>query len=399
MAVNLMIGVATPPVGMCLFVMSHISKVKLEVLMRAILPFLVPIVAVLLLITYVPQIVMILPDTLMAEKSQRVVSATNADKEEFQSLQKEPAPAPVRSDARLIKVGVTHSQKHSFTQALQNFGRRLERLSHGRFRVMIYYGAQLGSEKVLQEMLTIGTAEMTVTGLLNTYEPLFAVFEMPYLYRDREHIKQVNSGPIMAEVAASLPAKGLRLIGFYENGFRHITNSVRPIEDLGDLAGLKIRTPENQAQIETFKALGADPISMSFSELYSALLLGTVQGQENPLQNIYSARLFEAQKYIAMTGHIYNSAYVLISERFWQSLTESDRKLIHKCVNESSSWQLAYMEKLDVELEQKLKEHGMKFTYPDKEQFRRACEDAYQAIYSRFGPRAKDIVGRIRATK
>lgn len=397
MAVNLMIGVVTPPVGMCLFVMSHISKLRLEVLMKAILPFLAPIVASLLVITYADRFVMFLPDLLMPKPGGGAVASVSAE-----------APAErgegelsvtLDRNARFIKIGVTHSQQHSFTRALRMFGRRLEERTDGRFRVKVYFGGQLGSEKVLQEMLTIGSAEMTVTGLLNAYEPLFALFEMPYLYRGREHIMQVNAGPVMEEVAASLPPRGLRLIGFYENGFRHITNSVRPIHQPSDLVGLKIRTPENQAQIETFRALGADAVSMPFSELYSALLLGTVQGQENPLQNIWSGRLHEAQDHIAMTGHIYNSAYVLISERFWKTLSEEDRRIFRDCVAESSRRQLDYMKRRDVELEGLLKEAGMQFTRPDRREFEEASRPAYDVIYEKFGPRAREIVQQIRGTR
>ena len=395
MAVNLMIGVVTPPVGMCLFVMSHISKLKLEVLMRAILPFLVPIIATLMLITYADRLVLFLPDHLMPKAKTGPVAAAPV------AAPVKPAQEPVRFDrnARFIKIGVTHSQQHSFTQALQMFGRRLEERTDGRYRVKVYFGGQLGSEKVLQEMLTIGTAEMTVTGLLNTYEPLFALFEMPYLYRDREHIMQVNAGSVMEEVAASLPPRGLRLIGFYENGFRHITNSQRPVNHPSDLVGLKIRTPENQAQIETFRALGADPVSMPFSELYSALLLGTVQGQENPLQNIWSGRLHEAQKHIAMTAHIYNSAYVLISERFWKTLSDEDRRIFRECVAESSRWQLEYTKQRDSELEGLLQAAGVQFTRPDQKEFEEACRPAYETIYQKFGPRAREIVDKIRNTR
>jgi tripartite ATP-independent transporter DctP family solute receptor len=380
--------------------MSHISKLKLEVLMRAILPFLAPIVLCLLLITYVPQIVMILPNTFMPEPE--AASAGTA-----RAVEKAPSPAaPAEADAssvgataRFIKIGVTHSQNHSFTQGLRRFGRSLEQKTQGRYRVKVYFGGQLGSEKVLQEMLTIGTAEMTVTGLLNTYEPLFAVFEMPYLYRDRDHVLKVNAGSIMEEVAASLPANGLRLIGFYENGFRHITNSVRPVNSPADVVGLRIRTPENQAQIATFRALGADPTSMSFSELYSALLLGTVQGQENPLQNIFSGKLYEAQKHIAMTGHIYNSAYVLISERFWKTLSVEDQEVFRECVLDSARWQLEHMKRRDIELEEELKATGMLFTYPDRQAFEEASLPAYEAVYDKLGPRAREIVQRIQETR
>ena len=301
------------------------------------------------------------------------------------------------TETRIIRVGVSHGPSHSFTQALERFGETLEERSDGRFDVRVYNSARLGSEKELQEMLTLGTVEMTVTGLLNSYEPLFAVFEMPFLYRDRDHVMAVNTGQVMDEVAESLVPKGLRLIGFYENGFRHITNSARPIETPSDVEGLMIRTPENPAQIETFRALGAIPTPLSFSELYTALLQGVVDGQENPLQNIWFGNLHEAQEHLAMTGHIYNSAYVLISERFWQALSEQEREWIRESILTSSAWQLDFMEALDVELEQKLKDEGMTFTYPDRSAFEEATGSAYEALAAKLGPRVYEIVEEIKA--
>jgi len=395
MAVNLMIGVVTPPVGMCLYVMSHISKLRAETLMRAIIPFLIPLIATLMLITYADRLVLLLPNLLMPRAG---AAAPVAHESGPEPAEVEAAHA-IAPGARLIRIGVSHSPRHSFTRALEQFGRSLETRTNGRFRVKVYCSGQLGSEKALQEMLTLGTAQMTVTGLLNTYEPLFTLFEMPYLYRDREHAIQVNNGPVMEELAASLPPRGLRLIGFYENGFRHITNSRRPVNRPSDLIGLKIRVPENPAQIETIRALGADPVSMPFSELYSALLLGMVQGQENPLQNIWSGRLYEAQKYIAMTAHIYNWAYVLISERFWQTLSEADRRIFRECIAESSRWQLEYAKQRDIEVEGLLRDAGVEFTWPDRGRFEETCRPAYEAIFRRLGSRAREIVDRIRSTQ
>ncbi len=300
---------------------------------------------------------------------------------------------------RLIKVGVGHGPGHSQTLALQKFKTLMEERSDGRYRVKVYHSATLGDEKQMQELLTIGTAEITVTGVLNIYEPLFALFEMPYLYRDREHVFNVNSGPIMQEVAQSLIPNGLRLIGFYENGYRNVTTSKRRIETPADLQGLMIRTPENPAQIATFNTLGAIATPMPFSDLYTALLQGVVDGQENPLQQIYLSRLHEVQNYCALTHHIYNSAYVIFSERFWQTLNAADQQLIRDCILESARWQLDYMKTLDSELEVKLKDEGMEFTYPDQAAFEQACVPAYETIYAKLGPRAREIVARIRGTE
>lgn len=302
-----------------------------------------------------------------------------------------------RSRERLIKIGLTHSEQHSFTSGFKEFQKCLEERSQGRLRVKIFHSAQVGSEREMQEMLTLGTLDMTVTGVVNLYEPLFAVFEMPYLYQDRAHVIRAMESPAMQTVAESLVPKGLRLIGFFENGFRHITNSVRAIHHPADLKGLRIRVPENIAQFVTFQTFGTVPTSMSFSELYMALSQGMMDGQENPLQNIYQGSLYNVQQHLAMTRHIYNAAYVLMSERLWGSLKEEDRKLIQECMDQATLWQLSHMVERDRELEGILIEKGMEFTYPDLTEFERAAQPAYNVIYNRLGPRAREIVEEIRS--
>jgi TRAP-type C4-dicarboxylate transport system substrate-binding protein len=124
-----------------------------------------------------------------------------------------------------------------------------------------------------------------------------------------------------------------------------------------------------------------------------------VDGQENPLQNIWSGRLFEAQDHLALTGHIYNSAYVLVGEHFWGSLAPEDQVLIQQWLDESSRWQLDLMRELDLELEQRLRDEGMQVTSPDKAEFESAARPAYDAIYRRLGPEAPEIVEQIRALR
>ena len=147
------------------------------------------------------------------------------------------------------------------------------------------------------------------------------------------------------------------------------------------------------------KSLGAIPTPLSFSELYSALIQGVVDGQENPLQNIWFGRLYESQKYITMTHHIYNSAYITASKRFWDKLDQKDQIMIKGCLRESSKWQLEYMVKMDQELRTKMEAKGVTFTDPDRESFKAATMPAYEAIYSILGDEARNIVKRIRETK
>src|SRR3712207_2489223 len=150
-----------------------------------------------------------------------------------------------------IKIGHGHSESHSFHLAMQRFGELLQQKAPGQFQIQMFPQSRLGSEREMQEQLPIGTLEMTVTGVLGIYEPKIALLELPFLFRDRAHIQKAQHSEAVQKLASSLPAKGVRLIGFVENGFRNITNNTRPIRTAEDVRGLKIRTPENLAQIET----------------------------------------------------------------------------------------------------------------------------------------------------
>jgi len=307
--------------------------------------------------------------------------------------------APAAWAQQTVKIGIDHGPTHSFTQAIERFGKILEQKRPGEYKVQVYASAQLGNERVMQEALTLGSLEFVVTGLLNIYEPKFALLEAPFLFRDRQHILKMQESDVVQKLAATLPPKGLRLVGFVENGFRNITNNVRPINVPGDVKGLKIRTPENMAQVETFRALGAQPTPMPFAELYNALRMGVVDGQENPLQNINDGKLFEAQKHLALTGHIYNSAYVVVSEQFFAKQKPEQQKAIIEAVKEATLWQFNMMRDRDGELLETLKQKGMQVTTPDQEAFRTATAPAYEAFYAKLGPDARAIVESIRSLK
>lgn len=302
------------------------------------------------------------------------------------------SPASAQTD---LRIGHGHSENHSFHLAMERLAEILEENAPDMFNVTLYPSAQLGSEREMQEQLTVGTLEATITGVLAIYEPKMALLELPYLFRDRDHILAAQQSDVVADLAASLPDQGLRLAGFLENGFRNITNSVRPIEAPEDLEGLAIRTPENMAQIETFRALGASPTPMAFSELYSALGQGVVDGQENPLQNIYDGRLYEVQEHLALTGHIYNSAYVVLSEDFYQGLGDEERDVLQDAIDEATLWQFNYIAELDEDLLERLVDGGMQVTEPDQDAFRDAASGAYDAFYAEFGEDAEDFVEAI----
>ena len=295
-----------------------------------------------------------------------------------------------------LKVGIGHAPTHSFVKASEKFKEMAEARSKGRLKVEIFPSSQLGGEREMQEMVALGMPEMSVSGITVIYEPLYALLEAPFLYRDRDHIKKVMASPIVAELGETLLKKGIRYVGFYENGFRNITNGKRAIQAPADVKGLKIRTPENLAQIETFKALGAVATPMAFSELYNALAQGVVDGQENPLQNIWNGKFYEVQKHLAITGHIYNSAYILMSEKFWSRLPADLRAIVQGAIQEASNLQLEMVANLDKQLVTDMQAKGMQLTTPDTQAFRKATAPAYDAFYAKFGDRARRIIETIR---
>ncbi len=303
-------------------------------------------------------------------------------------------PAAARTE---IRIGHGHTDRHSFHLAMVKMGEILETKAPGAFRVSLFPQSQLGSEREMQEQVALGTLDVTITGVLGIYEPKMALLELPFLFRDREHILRAQKSEAVLGLAESLPPKGLRLIGFLENGFRNITNNARPINSPADVRGLKIRTPENPAQVETFRALGANPTPMPFSELYTALRQGVVDGQENPLQNIHDGKLFEVQKHLAMTGHIYNSAYVVISERFLQRQSAAHRSALIAAAEEAGKWQFDLIAARDGELLELLTRSGMQVTKPDQAAFRAATAPAYEAFYGRFGDPARRFVQQVQA--
>lgn len=294
-----------------------------------------------------------------------------------------------------LRIGLVHTPAHSYYQTFEHFKENIEARSEGQIRVEIFHSGQLGGEREMQEMVALGTLEMALTGVIVVYEPLFAIFELPFLYTDRDHVRRVIDAGIIQEAGESLLEQELRLVSMVENGFRNITNSVRPINSPADVAGLSIRTPENAAQVETFRALGAVVTPMAFNELYSALQQGVVDGQENPLQNIMSGRLYEVQDHLAITGHIYNLAYIVASESFLSRLSEDLREMVLEEAAAMSDFQLNLAEAQEGELLGQLEEQGMEVTYPDQDAFREATAGVYDIFFERFGDRARDYVGRI----
>ncbi len=288
--------------------------------------------------------------------------------------------APLAQAKVILKCGTSTQPSHIYNKGVEHFEKIVEEKTDGEIDVQLFPAAQLGSERDMVEGLQLGSLEMTLTstGPLGNFVPQVKLFNLPFLFKDRESCYKVLDGEIGEDIAKLFLNVGIRSLGWYENGFRNITNSKRAIEKPADMEGLKIRVMEDDVFILTMKALGASPLPMAFGELYTALEQKTVDAQENPLAVIHSSRFFEVQKYLAMTGHFYSPAMLLIGEQTWRRLTPEQQKILQEASAEAKAYERKLSMEADQNLEAELKKEGMIVTHPDKEPFKKAVQSVYE---------------------
>ncbi len=279
----------------------------------------------------------------------------------------------------VIKASTSTNPSHIYNQALYYMADIVKEKSNGEMEIKVFPSAQLGSERDAVEGLQLGTLEMTLTstGPLGNFVPEVKLFNLPFLFKDRKEAYKILDGEIGQEIADLFVKVGIRSLGWYENGFRNVTNNVRSVKKPEDMKGLKIRVMEDSLFISTMKALGASPLPMAFGELYTALEQGTVDAQENPLAVIDSSRFQEVQKYLSMTGHFYSPAMLLVSEAFYQGLNAEQKEILKEAAKLAKDYERQLSIKADQTLEEKLSK-GMEIAHPDKEPFMKAVEGLYK---------------------
>jgi len=219
-----------------------------------------------------------------------------------------------------------------FDISASKFAKDVNEALKGKVEVRVFHSSQLGSDEAMIKGLRVGAPEMQVPStIMSTVDQRHGVFEMPYLIVSRAHMKKVTESAEVKKVLVDpLPARGVRVLAFWENGFRHITNNVRPIVRPEDLKGIKLRVPGGVWRVKMFQAYGANPSPMPFAEVYSALQSGVMDAQENPFSQIASAKFQEVQKFLSLTGHVYTPAYLVISEDVWKKLPQDVQGTISK---------------------------------------------------------------------
>ncbi|NJB67657.1 tripartite ATP-independent transporter DctP family solute receptor [Desulfobaculum xiamenense] len=268
---------------------------------------------------------------------------------------------PGQASARtVIKLGIVMPPGSGQHVTAEKFGQLLEERSGGEYAVDIFHSGSLGTETAILQQVQMGAVEMAIItlGPFDTFVPEVKVVSFPFMFRDYEQVDEVLDGPLGQEVLASLERAGFKGIAFSENGFRNLTNNVRPVHSVDDAKGLKIRVMESTLHKELWRTLGANPTPMGWP-IYSELQQGTIDGQENPLWVVWTSRLFEVQKYLSLTGHVY-SAHVDIANLGWfNSLPEETRTLIATCMRDAARYQRAWNRTNVADFLAKLKDAGM----------------------------------------
>ncbi|MCM3762070.1 TRAP transporter substrate-binding protein [Alkalihalobacillus oceani] len=242
-------------------------------------------------------------------------------------------------------------------QAAEMFADLIEERTDGQITVEIYPDSQLGSDREITEQMQSGNVHMNApfTGVLPSFVPQFQVFDLPFIFENPEEAYDSMHGALGESLNDYLVPQGLRAVGYWDGGLKHFTNSIRAIETPEDMDGLRMRASQSPLIISQFRALNAGGVSIDFSELYTALQNGTVDGQENPLSNIVSRKFYEVQDYVTLSGHGYMGYVHLISESFYQDLPKDLQVILDEVATEVSLWQweqaaqdeIAYMEELE----------------------------------------------------
>lgn len=287
-----------------------------------------------------------------------------------------------RAQATKLTLGHGAAPGNPRHEAAVLFAERVKAKTGGRIEIQVAHSAQLGDDAAMITALRSGTLDISANsqGAIANVVPEYAAIGLPFLFSDVQKAWQLLDGPVGEELTKRTAAKGMVVLGYWDNGIRHITNSKRPIKAPADLKGLKIRTPPDGMTVDIMQTLGADTQQIKFAELYVALQQGVVDGQENPLANIASAKLYEVQKYLTLSGHKYETNPFVMSKRSWDKLSPADQKAFTEAAAEATQAQRRLSKEADEKLVADLKSKGVQIETVD----RKAFVDATKPVYTKW---------------
>ena len=282
----------------------------------------------------------------------------------------------------VMKLGHFAADAHEGNLASKMFAEAVEKRTNGAIKVTIYPNNALGAPPEVLEQNILGAVDMSLPtqGQLGKYSKKFNCVMLPFVFNDYAQADKVLDGPFLKWAAPDLDKAGLVFLSNWEWGFRNLTNSKRPVNVPSDVKGLKVRTPPELPTQAAMEALGAVVATINFNELQMALKTGVVDGQENPIAVIYSNKIYETQKYLAITGHNYNSMVHVISKKVWDKLTAAQQKIVQEESQRAGNWMRKAIRDAEADQISKLKGFGMEVTTPNKAEFKKLMKPAYDRM-------------------
>ena len=287
-----------------------------------------------------------------------------------------------------MKMNISISQNSHYGVAIDTFAREIEKRTGGRYKIQNFYSGALGAERESIEALQVGTLDLTMTstGPVPNFVPEVAILDIPFLFKDYAQARATLDGPIGQEMLGKFQSKGIVALAWGENGFRHMTNNKRAVNSPDDLKGLKMRTMENPVHMQAYKAFGIIPTPMAFTEVFTALQQGTVDGQENPVSVITAAKFEQVQKYMTMTGHVYSPALILMSKAQFDKLSAADKTAFTEAAKEAVKVNRARIDEDERKGIADLRSKGMTIVENvDKSKFQAALGPTFIEFGKKFG--------------
>ncbi len=286
-----------------------------------------------------------------------------------------------------LKVGHVLAPSHPYQSGLEKFAQIVDQKTNGKVKISAFHSSQLGNEREMIEGLQMGTLDMTLvsTAPLAGFSNKFLVFDLPFIFKTREAAYATLDGPVGTEIMDTLQEKGIIGLNYWENGFRHASNSQKALVLPQDITGMKIRTMENKIHMSSFKTIGADPTPMAFGELFTALQQKTVDAQENPVPVFFTSNFFEVQKHLSLTGHFYAASPLLISKTVWEKLPAAYQTAIKEASLEARDFERGMIKTMDTDLVEDLKAKGVTVTEVDKDVWAKAMAPVYKEFEGVIG--------------
>ena len=300
-------------------------------------------------------------------------------------------------DATVLQLGTTVNEQDSFQVAAEKFAELVEERTNGAYKIEIYPNGTLGGERDMLESMQMDTLDMAIvtSGPFINFSDAMGVLDMPYLFGSNEEAYTVLDGEIGRELLDTLESSGLKGLAYAERGFRNLTNNVKPIQTAADLNGLKLRVMENDVYTASFKAMGVNADPMAWADALTALQQGTVDGQENPINVIFSYKLWESQKYATLDRHSYSTAIITMSANLFNSLDAETQQIFLDAAQEAAEFERAWVAEQEADQLQAMKDNGMEVIEdPDLDSFKEAVQPVYEQYdqYADYVSRIQEVI-------